>query len=117
MYNNHYETTLCFYLLMFLLQMYNIHYISLHCKLFSDWFKSENSQKSRHRIQKNVVSPLKIIIFEKLIIYEIAASSSPLLGIVTNLLAKMDIHKYANTMWFFHVCVGRLKLFHSFWLF
>ena len=25
-------------------------YLSLHCKLFSDWFKSENSQKSRHRI-------------------------------------------------------------------
>ena len=44
-------------------------------QMFSDWFKSENSQKSRHRIQKNVVSPLKIIIFEKLIIYEIAASS------------------------------------------
>ena len=44
-------------------------------QMFSDWFKSENSQKSRHRIQKNVVSPLKIIIFEKVIIYEIAASS------------------------------------------
>ena len=63
MYNNHYETTLCFYLLMFLLQMYNIHYISLHCKLFSDWFKSENSQKSRYRIKKNLVSPFKIIDF------------------------------------------------------
>ena len=36
-----------------LFQMYNIHYdnyLSLHCKLFPDWFKSENSQKSRHRI-------------------------------------------------------------------
>ena len=31
-------------------------YLSLHCKLFSDWFKSENSQKSRHRIfEKNPI--------------------------------------------------------------
>ena len=34
-----------------------------------------STQKSRHRIQKNVVSSLKIIILEKVIIYKIAATS------------------------------------------
>ena len=51
---------------LFLLQMYNIHYISLHCKLFSDWFKSENSQKSRHRIfEKNPIFLRKMSFGEK----------------------------------------------------
>ena len=41
---------------------------------FSDLNQSENSLQWRLSL-KNVVSPLKIIIFEKVIIYEIAASS------------------------------------------
>ena len=37
--------------------------------------KGFSQPKKRSKLKKNVVSPLKIIIFEKVIIYEIAASS------------------------------------------